>query len=226
MPAWAAKLARTGLNLPHLESNAVLVGAKRSGTGQALAVMGPQVGYYTPEVFLEYELHAPGIDVSGVSFPGASPYPLIGHGIDFAWTGTSAYSANEDVFAEKLCNPNGSKPSFASTHYMYKGRCTPFTTQTITEQTPVAPTSPGAPETITEQTLNSVHGPIGHFATVHGVPVALAVAAATDGHEAQSYVAFMRLSENGPPRRKASSRRCAPTPGARTGSTSMTRTSQ
>ena len=34
--------------------------------------MGPQVGYYTPEVFLEYELHAPGIDVCGVSFPGAS----------------------------------------------------------------------------------------------------------------------------------------------------------
>ncbi len=101
----------TGCALPHLESNAVLVDAKRSGTGQALAVMGPQVGYYTPEVFLEYELHAPGIDVSGVSFPGASPYPLIGHGIDFAWTGTSAFSDNEDVFAERLCNPDGSKPS-------------------------------------------------------------------------------------------------------------------
>ncbi len=121
LPAWAARLATQGLNLPHLESNAVLVDAQRSGTGQALAVMGPQVGYYTPEVFLEYEMHAPGIDVSGVSFPGASPYPLIGHGIDFAWTGTSAFSANEDVFAERLCNPNRSRPSFASTHYLYRG---------------------------------------------------------------------------------------------------------
>jgi acyl-homoserine lactone acylase PvdQ len=198
LPAWARQLALHGLALPHLESNAVLVDAKRSGTGQALAVMGPQVGYYTPEVFLEYELHAPGIDVSGVSFPGSSPYPLIGHGTDFAWTGTSAFSANEDVFAEKLCNPDGSKPSFASTDYLYRGHCIAFSSGQIVEQTPLSPTSPSAPQTITMHTLNSVHGPIGSYATVHGVPVALANAAATDDHEAQSYVAFMRLAEDEP----------------------------
>ncbi len=198
LPAWARQLATRGLRLPHLESNAVLVDAKRSGTGQALAVMGPQVGYYTPEVFLEYEMHAPGIDVSGVSFPGSSPYPLIGHGIDFAWTGTSAFSSNDDVFAERLCNPDGSKPSFSSTHYRYRGRCFPFSSRTIVEQTPVAPTSPSPPQTITMHTLDSVHGPIGHYATVHRLPVALATAPATAGHEAQSYVAFMRLAENIP----------------------------
>lgn len=198
LPAWARKLATQGLRLPHLESNAVMVDARRSGTGQALAVMGPQVSYYTPEVFLEYELHAPGIDVSGVSFPGASPYPLIGHGIDFAWTGTSAYSGNEDVFAERLCNPDGSKASFRSTHYRYKGRCIPFSSRQVVEQTPVSPTSPSPPQTITMHTLDSVHGPIGRYGTVHGVPVALATAPATAGHESQSYVAFMRLAENVP----------------------------
>jgi acyl-homoserine lactone acylase PvdQ len=198
LPAWVRPLATHGLQLPHLESNAVLVDAKRSGTGQAMAVMGPQVGYYTPEVFLEYELHAPGIDVSGVSFPGASPYPLIGHGVDFAWTGTSSFSDNADVFAEKLCNPQAGKPSFASTHYLYKGKCIAFDTRTVTEQTPVAPTSPSAPQTITLHTLDSVHGPVGRFATVHGVPVALSVSAATLDHEARSYVAFMRLAENTP----------------------------
>jgi acyl-homoserine lactone acylase PvdQ len=198
LPAWAARLATQGLHLPHLESNAVLVDGAHSGTGQALAVMGPQVGYYTPEVFLEYELHAPGVDVSGVSFPGASPYPLIGHGIDFAWTGTSAFSANEDVFAERLCNPDRSRPSFSSTHYLYHGRCIAFTSRAITEQTPVAPTSPSPPQTITLHTLDSVHGPIGSYARVRGVPVALAIAAATHEHEAQSYVAFMRLAENVP----------------------------
>jgi acyl-homoserine lactone acylase PvdQ len=198
LPAWAQKLSTQGLRLPHLESNAVLVDARRSGTGQAMAVMGPQVGYYTPEVFLEYELHAPGIDTSGVSFPGASPYPLIGHGTDFAWTGTSAFSDNADVFAERLCNPNHTKPTFASNHYRYRGRCIAFSSRTITEQTPVAPTSPAPPQTITMHTLDSVHGPIGRFATVHGVPVALSTSAATLGHEAQSYVAFMRLAENVP----------------------------
>ena len=198
LPSWARQLATHGLRLPHLESNAVLVDAKRSGTGQALAAMGPQVSYFTPEVFLEYELHAPGIEVSGVSFPGSSPYPLIGHGIDFAWTGTSAFSANEDVFAERLCNPDGSRPSFVSTHYLYKGRCVPFSSREVVEQTPVAPTSPSPPQTITMHTLDSVHGPIGRYATVHGAPVALATAPATAGHEAQSYVAFMRLAENLP----------------------------
>jgi acyl-homoserine lactone acylase PvdQ len=198
LPPWARKLATQGLRLPHLESNAVLVDAKRSGVGRSLAVMGPQVGYYTPEVFLEYELHGPGIDVSGVSFPGSSPYPLIGHGVDFAWTGTSAYSANEDVFAERLCNPNRSRPSFASTHYRYRGRCIPFASRKVVEQTPVSPTSPGPPQTITLHTLNSVHGPIGRFARVHGQAVALAIAPATHRHEAPSYIAFMRLAENRP----------------------------
>jgi hypothetical protein len=198
LPAWARTLSTRGLHLPHLESNAVLVDARRSGSGRALAVMGPQVGYYTPEVFLEYELHAPGIDVSGVSFPGASPYPLIGHGIDFAWTGTSAFSANEDVFAEKLCNPNHTRPSFASSHYLYRGRCIAFGSREIVEHTPVAPTSPSAPQTITMHTLNSVHGPITSYARVRGVPVALATAAATVDHEPPAYVAFMRLAENKP----------------------------
>ena len=55
------------------------------------------------------------------SFPGASPYPLIGHGIDFAWSGTSANGDNEDTFVERLCNPDGSPPTSASTHYIYKG---------------------------------------------------------------------------------------------------------
>ena len=170
--------AMNGLHLPRMESNAVLVDAKRSGTGQALAVMGPQVGYYTPEVFLEYELPGPGIDESGVSFPGSSPYALIGHGIDFAWTGTSAYSANEDVFAARLCNPDGSKPGLASSHYVYHGRCTAFAAHDVVETTPVAPSRPSVPSTVTLHALNSVHGPIASLATVHGAPVALAVAAA------------------------------------------------
>jgi acyl-homoserine lactone acylase PvdQ len=198
VPAWAQALARHGLALPHHASNAVLVDGKHSGTGQALAVMGPQVSYFTPEVFFEYELHGGGIDSSGVSFPGASPYPLIGHGADFAYTGTSAFSANKDVFAERLCNPDGSAPSFTSTHYLYKGTCTAFATHDVVEQTPVAPTSPSAPQTVTLHTLRSVHGPVGRFATVHGVPVALAGAAAPYDHESQSYVAFMRLAENTP----------------------------
>ena len=102
-----------------------MVGANALDDGHALAAMGPQVDYYSPQIFVEYELHGGGIDATGVSFPGASPWPLIGHGIDFAWSGTSANGDNQDTFVERLCNPDGSPPTKDSTHYMYKGKCTP-----------------------------------------------------------------------------------------------------
>jgi acyl-homoserine lactone acylase PvdQ len=196
LPSWAQQLIEHPLKVAEGESNAILVDAKRSGTGQALFVGGPQVDYYTPEIFLEYELHAPGIDVSGIGFPGAAPYPFIGHGEDYAWTGTSAYSDNQDTFAELLCDPDGSKATFASTSYMYKGQCVPFSTGTVAETLPTGAENTEAPATVDLHTLNSVHGPVTYYATVHGVPVALSTANATQGHEVQSYIAFMRLAEN------------------------------
>jgi len=108
------------------------------------------------------ELHGGGIDVEGVTFPGASPYPLIGHGIDFAWSGTSANGDNEDTFAEKLCNADGSAPARSSTSYMYKGKCIPFTSRTQSLTTPYSAlqgtTTP--PTSIVYRTLRSVTAPV------------------------------------------------------------------
>src|SRR6202007_2399335 len=106
-------------------------------------------------------------DVEGVTFPGASPWPLIGHGIDFAWSGTSANGDNEDTFAETLCNPDGSAPTEARRSYLDKGKSVPFSTRDISITTP--PPSAGnqnAPEAITYRPLRSVHGPVFAFATV------------------------------------------------------------
>jgi acyl-homoserine lactone acylase PvdQ len=198
LPAWARSVEGLRKDLPPVESNAVLVAGSLSKDGRPLAAMGPQVGYYSPQIFSEYELHGGGIDEQGVTFPGASPYVLIGHGIDFAWSGTSANGDNEDTFVEKLCNPNGSAPSAASTSYMYKGRCTPFVTRDQTVTTPVSPLSPGPPQTITYRTLRSVHGPVFEFATVGGQPVALTKAKAVDFHELDAVISFMRMAENHP----------------------------
>ena len=60
-------------------SNAVLIARKRSATGHPLAVMGPQLGYYYPELFMEVDAHGGGIDVRGGVLPGI-PYVLIGRG--------------------------------------------------------------------------------------------------------------------------------------------------
>ena len=137
----------------------MMVTRQLSADGNALAAMGPQVGYYSPQIFSEYELHGGGIDAEGVSFPGASPYPLIGHGIDFAWSGTSANGDNEDTFVERLCNPDGSPATKKSTHYVYAGHCRAFTMRDQTVTTPVSPVDPHPQQTITYRTMRSVHGP-------------------------------------------------------------------
>ena len=116
LPAWARTLATNGLACISRRPTRVLVTGAHSVSGHPLARMGPQVGYYSPEILVEQELHGPGIDVSGMTFPGGSPYPLIGHGIDFAWTGTTANGDTRDTFAEELCNPDGSPATPQSTH--------------------------------------------------------------------------------------------------------------
>jgi acyl-homoserine lactone acylase PvdQ len=196
MPAWVRSIERLRTALPHVESNALMVARKLSADGHPLAAMGPQVGYYSPQIFSEYELHGGGIDSEGVVFPGASPWPLIGHGIDFAWSGTSANGDNQDTFVERLCNADGSRPSDASTSYLYKGKCTAFVMRDQSVTTPVSPLSPAAPQTITYRTMRSVHGPVFAFATVKGAPVALTVAKAVDFHELSAAIPFMELSEN------------------------------
>jgi acyl-homoserine lactone acylase PvdQ len=197
-PAWVRSINNLKASLPHVESNAVMVSKKLTQDGHPLAAFGPQVSYYSPQIFSEYELHGGGIDVEGVAFPGAAPYPLIGHGIDFAWSGTSANGDNNDTFVELLCNTDGSAPTEKSTAYMYKGKCRPFTSREQQVTTPTAPTSPSPPQTITYKTLRSVHGPVFKLGTVGGKPVAFTKAKGVDFHELDAALPFMRMAENHP----------------------------
>jgi len=103
-------------------SNFLLVGHQLSKTGNPLAVMGPQLGYFYPEIVMQGDLHGGGIDAQGVIAP-ISPYVFIGRGKDFAWSLTSAGSQNTMMFLEKLCNPDHSPPTRASDHYEYNGSC-------------------------------------------------------------------------------------------------------
>jgi len=164
--AAAAQAARSNM------SNAILVGRNRSATGHPLAVMGPQLGYFYPELFLEYDLHGGGIDVRGAGLPG-TPYVMIGRTRDYAWSATSSGSDNTDEFVERLCNPDGSAPTRASTHYLFKGRCRNMKRFD-------AGTLDGKPVVFRE----TVHGPVTGTVTIHGKPYAVARARATRGREA------------------------------------------
>ena len=84
-------------------SNWELVSARHSADGHPIAVMGPQVGYYMPQILMEEDLHGPGIDARGASFAGVNLFVQLGHGRDYAWSATTATSDNVDTFAEVLC---------------------------------------------------------------------------------------------------------------------------
>jgi acyl-homoserine lactone acylase PvdQ len=186
--------------LPRTKSNAVLVSGKRSRSGRPLASMGPQVGYFSPQIFSEIELRGGGFDVYGVVFPGAAPYVLIGHGKGFAWSGTSPMSDLADTFVERLCDPSGRDVTDATkaTHYLHKGRCRPFVTREQVLRTP-PPSAGGSDQpgqTIRLRTLRSVHGPVTHFAEVDGAPVAITQQKTVDFRELDAALAFARLNTN------------------------------
>jgi len=165
-----------------LMSNALLLSAKRSTSGHPIFVAGPQVGYYSPEILMELDLHGGGLDARGVAFPGLGFYLQIGRGPDYAWSATSASSDVIDEFVETLCG-NG------TTQYLYKGRCTDMGTFD-------AGTLKGSPDTaLTYKT--TVHGPIVAYATSTGRRVAITLDRSTRGRELLSAIPFQTLSTGG-----------------------------
>ena len=181
-----------------LESNWELIAARHSSNGHTLAVMGPQVGYYLPQILMEEDLHGPGVDARGAAFPGVNLYVELGHGRDYAWSATTATSDNVDTFAEVLCNADGSPATTSSNSYLYKGQCLPMETLTRTNSwTPNASdqTPPGS-ETLTA--YRTVHGIVYARGTVNGgTPVAFVSARTTYFHEADSAIGFSELNEPG-----------------------------
>jgi acyl-homoserine lactone acylase PvdQ len=165
-------------------SNFLVVAPGRSATGNSLAVMGPQLGYYYPEIVQQLHLKGPGFESQGVSVPGLSMYTLIGRTRDYAWSLTSANHDVRDVFAEQLCEPDGSAPSRESTHYLYKGTCRSFVQFD-------AGTLNGDP--ISYPT--SVHGPVIGTATVEGTPFALTRKRSTFGRDVLNLAALKDMTD-------------------------------
>jgi hypothetical protein len=171
-------------------SNALLVGPGRTFNGSSVAVIGPQVGYYYPELLLEMDIHGGGLDARGAAFPGTSLYVELGRGPNYAWSATSSGSENVDQFLEQLCNPDGSKPTRQSDHYLYDGRCIPMTTLDAGYLEPGIG-SPGG-EVVIHETVN---GPVSGTCTVGGVLYAIATKRSTYGRDVVSALGFEELND-------------------------------
>jgi acyl-homoserine lactone acylase PvdQ len=164
-------------------SNFQVVAPFRSATDNSLATMGPQLGYFYPEIVQQIDLHGPGIKAQGIAVPGLAMYILIGRTKNYAWSLTSANHDVRDVFAEKLCNPDGSAPTRASTHYLYKGECRALEdfNAGLLAGTPL-------------RYRLSVHGPVIGTATVGGKPYALARKRSTFGRDGLNLAALHDLT--------------------------------
>jgi acyl-homoserine lactone acylase PvdQ len=165
-------------------SNFLLVDPKRSATDNTLAVMGPQLGYFYPEIVQQIHLSGPGIEAQGIAVPGITMYILIGRTQDYAWSLTSAGHDVRDVFAEQLCNPDGSPPTRESTHYVFEGECRPF-------EIFDAGTLNGTPIRFPR----SVHGPMIGTATVDGEPFAVTRQRSTFGRDGLNLAALKDMTE-------------------------------
>jgi acyl-homoserine lactone acylase PvdQ len=173
-----------------LASNFIIAGSKYSANGHPLAVMGPQLGYYYPQIVMQGDLHGGGIDARGIIAPDA-PYVFIGRGRDFAWSLTSADSENEQQFLEQLCNPDGSEPTRSSTHYFYKGSCRAM------KLFDAGLLGAGGGQPARElKFFETVHGPISGTVTVHGRPYAVALDRSTRGDEPGGELALSALDSN------------------------------
>jgi acyl-homoserine lactone acylase PvdQ len=171
---------------PHA-SNWELVNKSHSSNGHAIAVMGPQVGYFVPEVLMEEDLHGPGIDARGAAFPGVNLYVELGHGRDYAWSATTATSDNVDTFAEVLCEDEF--------HYLYKGDCVEMEKleKTNTWSPNASDETPPGAEKLT--IYRTVHGLVYARGKANGKDVAFASARTTYFHEADSALGFAELNE-------------------------------
>lgn len=180
----AALFPAAGAPRDRQASNWLIVNSPQSVNNTNLAVMGPQLGYYYPEIVQQMHFSAPGIEAQGAAVPGMALYILIGRTRDYAWSLTTASHDVRDVFAEVLCNPDGSEPTRESLHYEFEGECRPF-------------------EIFDAGTLNgvpirypvSVHGPMIGTAISNGRPIALTRKRSTFGRDGLNLAALKDMTE-------------------------------
>ena len=127
-------------------SNAIALAGRLTRSGQPLLLGGPQIGYSTPQGFMELSLHGAGFDATGVTLAGV-PGVLIGAGFDHAWTVTTGGDDNQDLYVETL-DPVGHPGA-----YLFDGQWRPYSCRTETVQ--VAGGSP-----VTFPACESIHGPV------------------------------------------------------------------
>ena len=174
------------ISLPKANSNALLVSAAESRSGHPLAVFGPQVGYFSPQILMEEDIHAPSIDARGAAFAGVNLFVQLGHGRDYAWSATSAGQDIIDTFAVRTCQDDH--------HYEFRGRCLPVEVLERTNTWTPSLADQTAPGSQTLRVLRTRLGIVRARGTVRGRPVLFTSLRSTYRHEVDSARGFSDLN--------------------------------
>jgi penicillin G amidase len=133
----------------------------------------PQLGFSIPELFVEYEVHAPGLDVRGVTGPGI-PLVAAGHNGRIAWGITSGLGDDDDLYVERLAG---------NERYRFKGRTRKMRCRTETFAVSGA-------KSVKRRFCRTVHGPV----QARGGGRAFARRYAIWGHELDTFVGLAALN--------------------------------
>ena len=141
-------------------SIAQIVGPRLTKRGNSAQTGGPQVSYAVPQFLADFGMHAPGLDITGMTFAGVGPAVLIGRGNGFSWTTTTGSSDLTDTYVERL-NPDNAR------EYLFRGRWEPM--ECRTERYAVK----DAGELEEEEICRTRHGPIAMFDEANNVAYAV-----------------------------------------------------
>ncbi|HJX27287.1 MAG TPA: penicillin acylase family protein [Thermoanaerobaculia bacterium] len=160
-------------------SNGWVVHGSRTATGKPLLANDTHLGLGMPSVWYEIGLHGGRFDVAGFSFPGM-PFVVIGQNQRIAWGITNLNADVQDVYLEKLDNPE--RPTAA----MFRGRWEKLTR--TTERIPVKGAEPEVHEV-----LETRHGPLIHKVQPdwQGAPPMALAWAASDGSRMMDALALL-----------------------------------
>lgn len=137
-------------------SNAQIVAPRLTKSGNAAQTGGPQVSYAVPQFLADFGMHAPGLDVTGMTFAGVGPAVLIGRGNGYAWTTTTGSSDLTDTYVERL-NPENKR------QYLFEGRWEPMECRTESYA------AKGAAELEAQEICRTRHGPVASFDEANNV---------------------------------------------------------
>ncbi|MEW9671449.1 penicillin acylase family protein [Ammoniphilus sp. 3BR4] len=171
------------LSLPlKVGSNALVISPKKSKSGNALLMSGPQVGLTAPGFIYEVGLHSPDFNMQGSGFIGY-PFIMFGSSDHHAQTATAGFADMVDIYQEEL---NPANPY----QYKYQGKWVDMEKKTQTFK--VKNIETGKVEETKKDFYYTVHGPVVYLDEQNHL--AYTKKWVFRGQEAQGWEAYVRTN--------------------------------